>query len=84
MFIAFAALALIAAWLGKFAGLSFEFGAFVAGAVISEAAGSRTIETVVAPFRALSSRCSSSRSECCSIPRRWPASGRRSPRSVSC
>jgi CPA2 family monovalent cation:H+ antiporter-2 len=53
MFVAFAALALIAAWLGEFAGLSFEFGAFVAGAVISEAAGSRTIETVVAPFRAL-------------------------------
>lgn len=53
MFVAFAALALVAAWLGYFAGLSFEFGAFVAGAVISEAAGSRTIESVVAPFRAL-------------------------------
>lgn len=53
MFIAFAALALVAAWLGNLAGLSFEFGAFVAGAVISEAAGSRTIASVVAPFRAL-------------------------------
>jgi CPA2 family monovalent cation:H+ antiporter-2 len=53
MFIAFAALAFVAAWLGNLAGLSFEFGAFVAGAVISEAAGSRTIASVVAPFRAL-------------------------------
>lgn len=53
MFIAFAALALVAAWLGNLAGLSYEFGAFVAGAVISEAAGSRMVVSVVAPFRAL-------------------------------
>lgn len=49
----FAAFALVAAWLGQLVGLSFEFGAFVAGAVISEAAGSRMIASVVAPFRAL-------------------------------
>lgn len=48
-----AALALGSAWLGYLAGLSFEFGAFVAGAVISEAAGSAMVATVVAPFRAL-------------------------------
>jgi CPA2 family monovalent cation:H+ antiporter-2 len=53
LFIAFAALALVAAWLGYLAGLSFEFGAFVAGAVISEAAGSMKVASVVAPFRAL-------------------------------
>jgi CPA2 family monovalent cation:H+ antiporter-2 len=53
LFAAFAALALVAAWLGYLAGLSFEFGAFVAGAVISEAAGSRMVASVVAPFRAL-------------------------------
>lgn len=50
---AFAALALVAAWLGYLAGLSFEFGAFVAGAVISEAAGSRVVASAVAPFRAV-------------------------------
>lgn len=50
---AFAGFALVAAWLGQLVGLSFEFGAFVAGAVISEAAGSRMIASVVAPFRAL-------------------------------
>lgn len=49
----FSALALVAAWLGYIAGLSFEFGAFVAGAVISEAAGSAVIASVVAPFRSL-------------------------------
>ena len=53
LFASFAALALVAAWLGELVGLSFEFGAFVAGAVISEAAGSRMIVTIVAPFRAL-------------------------------
>lgn len=45
--------ALVAAWLGHLAGLSFEFGAFVAGAVTSEAAGSRMVESIVAPFREL-------------------------------
>ncbi|HEX4014809.1 MAG TPA: cation:proton antiporter [Candidatus Cybelea sp.] len=45
------AVALAAAWLGHIAGLSFEFGAFIAGAVISEAAGSRMVESIVAPFR---------------------------------
>ena len=45
--------ALVAAWLGHAAGLSFELGAFVAGAVTSEAAGSRMVESVVAPFREL-------------------------------
>jgi monovalent cation:H+ antiporter-2, CPA2 family len=45
--------ALVAAWLGHLAGLSFEFGAFVAGAVTSEAAGSRIIQSIVAPFREL-------------------------------
>jgi len=49
----FSVFALVAAWLGYLAGLSFEFGAFVAGAVISEAAGSTMVSTVVAPFRAL-------------------------------
>ena len=53
LFPVFAAFALVAAWLGNLAGLSFEFGAFVAGAVISEAAGSRMVISVVAPFRAL-------------------------------
>lgn len=53
LFPVFAGFALVAAWLGNLAGLSFEFGAFVAGAVISEAAGSRMIISVVAPFRSL-------------------------------
>lgn len=53
MFGMFTALALVAAWIGYLAGLSFEFGAFVAGAVISEAAGSAVIASVVAPFRSL-------------------------------
>ncbi|HEX3456979.1 MAG TPA: cation:proton antiporter family protein [Candidatus Baltobacteraceae bacterium] len=47
------AIALVAAWLGHIAGLSFEFGAFVAGAVTSEAAGSRMVQSIVAPFREL-------------------------------
>lgn len=47
------AAALVAAWIGHLAGLSFEFGAFVAGAVISEAAGSRIVQSVLAPFREL-------------------------------
>lgn len=47
------AVALVAAWLGHLAGLSFEFGAFVAGAVTSEAAGSRIVQSVIAPFREL-------------------------------
>lgn len=52
--VAFAtAIALVAAWLGYLAGLSFEFGAFVAGAVISEVAGSRMVQSIVAPFREL-------------------------------
>jgi CPA2 family monovalent cation:H+ antiporter-2 len=45
--------ALVAAWLGHVAGLSYEFGAFVAGAVTSEAAGSRTVQSIIAPFREL-------------------------------
>jgi CPA2 family monovalent cation:H+ antiporter-2 len=45
--------ALAAAWLGHLAGLTYEFGAFVAGAVISEAAGSRMLQRVVHPFREL-------------------------------
>lgn len=49
----FSAVALTAAWLGHLAGLTFEFGAFVAGAVTSEAAGSRIVENVVRPFRQL-------------------------------
>ena len=49
----FSAIALVAAWLGHLAGLSFEFGAFVAGAVTSEAAGGRMAQTIVAPFREL-------------------------------
>lgn len=49
----FSAVALAAAWLGHAAGLTFEFGAFVAGAVTSEAAGSRMVESVVRPFRQL-------------------------------
>lgn len=47
------AVALVAAWIGHLAGLSFEFGAFVAGAVTSEAAGSRIVQSIVAPFREL-------------------------------
>lgn len=47
------AVALVAAWLGHWAGLSFEFGAFVAGAVTSEAAGSRIVQSIIAPFREL-------------------------------
>ncbi len=47
------AIALVSAWIGHAAGLSFEFGAFVAGAVTSEAAGSRIVQTVVTPFREL-------------------------------
>ncbi|HEV7180480.1 MAG TPA: cation:proton antiporter, partial [Candidatus Baltobacteraceae bacterium] len=47
------AIALVAAWLGHLAGLSFEFGAFVAGAVTSEVAGSRMVQSIVAPFREL-------------------------------
>jgi CPA2 family monovalent cation:H+ antiporter-2 len=53
LFIAFTAISLISAWLGEYAGLSYEFGAFVAGAVISEAAGSKMIVSIIAPFRAL-------------------------------
>jgi CPA2 family monovalent cation:H+ antiporter-2 len=49
----FSAVALAAAWVGHLAGLTFEFGAFVAGAVTSEAAGSRMVENVVRPFRQL-------------------------------
>lgn len=49
----FSAVALAAAWLGHLAGLTFEFGAFVAGAVTSEAAGSRMVEDIVRPFRQL-------------------------------
>lgn len=51
--IIFSAVALAAAWLGHLAGLTFEFGAFVAGAVTSEAAGSRLVQSVVHPFREL-------------------------------
>lgn len=47
------AVALVAAWIGHLAGLSFEFGAFVAGAVTSEAAGSRIVQSIIAPFREL-------------------------------
>ncbi len=47
------AVALVAAWIGHLAGLSFEFGAFVAGAVTSEAAGSRLVHSIVAPLREL-------------------------------
>ncbi len=53
LFGTFAALALIAAWLAHLAGLPFDFGAFVAGAVISEAAASRMVHSIVAPFQAL-------------------------------
>ena len=49
----FSAVALAAAWLGHLAGLTFEFGAFVAGAVTSEAAGSLMVQNVVRPFREL-------------------------------
>ena len=47
------AIALVAAWVGHAAGLSFEFGAFVAGVVTSEAAGSKMVQSIVAPFREL-------------------------------
>lgn len=49
----FSAVALAAAWLGHLAGLTFEFGAFVAGAVTSEAAGRRMVQSIVRPFREL-------------------------------
>ncbi len=48
-----AAIALFAGFLAFLAGLPYEFGAFIAGAVISEAAGSAQVAAVVAPFRAL-------------------------------
>lgn len=47
------AVALAAAWLGHLVGLTFEFGAFVAGAVTSEAAGRHIVQNVVKPFREL-------------------------------
>lgn len=47
------AVALVAAFAAYLAGLSFAFGAFIAGAVISEAAGSSTAQRLVAPFRDL-------------------------------
>lgn len=53
LFPAFAALALVAACLAEWVGLSVEFGAFVAGAVISEAAGSGMVQSIIAPFRAV-------------------------------
>ncbi len=53
LFGTFTAIALICAWAGHAAGLSFEFGAFIAGAVVSEAAGSRMVQSIVAPFREL-------------------------------
>jgi CPA2 family monovalent cation:H+ antiporter-2 len=53
LFGAFAAFAMVAASLAHTAGLSFDFGAFVAGAVISEAASTRMAQAIVAPFRAL-------------------------------
>ena len=53
VFGAFAAIALFAGFLAFLAGLPYEFGAFIAGAVISEAAGSRKVATIVQPFRAL-------------------------------
>lgn len=53
LFPAFAALALVAACLAKLVGLSVEFGAFVGGAVISEAAGSGMVQQIIAPFRAV-------------------------------
>lgn len=51
--ITFAGVALLSALGASVAGLSYAFGAFIAGAVISEAAGSRMVQTVVAPFRDL-------------------------------
>ena len=53
LFGTFTAIALICAWAGHAAGLSFEFGAFIAGAVVSEAAGSRMVQSIIAPFREL-------------------------------
>lgn len=53
MFVVFAGVALLAGFLGELVGLGYEFGAFIAGAVISEAAGSHVVASIVAPFRAL-------------------------------
>jgi monovalent cation:H+ antiporter-2, CPA2 family len=53
VFGAFATIALFAGFLAYVVGLPFEFGAFMAGAVISEAAGSAKVATAVMPFRAL-------------------------------
>lgn len=53
VFGAFATIALFAGFLAYVAGLPYEFGAFVAGAVISEAAGSERVASIVMPFRAL-------------------------------
>lgn len=49
----FTAVALVAAWLARLFGLSLDFGAFVAGAVISEAAATQMVHAIVAPFRAV-------------------------------
>lgn len=49
----FTALALVAAWLARLFGLSLDFGAFVAGAVISEAAATQMVHAIVTPFRAV-------------------------------
>jgi len=53
VFGACAAIALFAGFLAYVFGLPYEFGAFIAGAVISEAAGSAQIASIVMPFRAL-------------------------------
>jgi CPA2 family monovalent cation:H+ antiporter-2 len=53
LFGAFATVALFAGFLAFLAGLPWEFGAFMAGAVISEAAGSEKVASIVMPFRAL-------------------------------
>jgi CPA2 family monovalent cation:H+ antiporter-2 len=53
LFGAFAAVALISGFLAYVVGLPYEFGAFMAGAVISEGAGSERVAHAVMPFRAL-------------------------------
>lgn len=53
LFGVFATIALFAGFLAYLTGLPFEFGAFMAGAVISETAGSAKVASAVMPFRAL-------------------------------
>lgn len=53
----FIGLAMAMAWIAHLFGLSFAFGAFIAGAVVAELAESSTVEHIVAPFKNLFVLC---------------------------